>query len=183
MQWLQQLFEWITCWIPRICLVNPDEAGVRVTLGSRVRFILPGWYIWLPLIQECTVVTVTPQVVDLRAQSVLTRDGRDMCFGGGIMYRIKDAGRAILKVNDFDKSLQTVALGVISRYISYKEFNDCRDINDIEDTVLKGVKEHARGWGLDIMRVYVTDLGTARNLRILTDRAMNQLSLVTEEME
>lgn len=120
-----------------------------------------------PLIQEMIKITITPQVVDLRAQSVLTRDGKDMCFGGAIMYRIREASNAILKVQDYDKSLQTLALGIISRYISKMEKPD---ISRIETAILDGIRKDARGWGIEIMRVYITDLGTAKNIRILTDQ-------------
>ena len=141
-----------------------------MTLGNRVGATPPGWYIYWPLIQEMTKISVTPQVVDLRAQSVLTGDNVDMCCGGGIMYRISNSVNAILKVQDYDKSLQTLALGIISRYIGeVKSFKELK-IPQIEAAVLDGIKKDARGWGLEIMRVYVTDLGTTKNIRMLTDQ-------------
>jgi len=118
-------------------------------------------------------ITVTPQVIDLRAQSVLTKDSRDMCFGGAIMYRIREAQNAILKVQDYDKSLQTLALGIISRYIGKIKLDEQLDILQIETAILDGIKKDARGWGLEIMRVYLTDLGMTKNIRILTDRPIS----------
>lgn len=172
MNWLTQLLDRLLCWIPRIWLVSPDEGGIRATLGNRVSSTPPGWYIYWPLIQEMTKITITPQVVDLRAQSVLTGDGVDMCCGGGIMYRISNSANAILKVQDYDKSLQTLALGIISRYIGKVESLEELKISQIETAVLDGIKKDARGWGLEIMRVYVTDLGTAKNVRLLTDQSI-----------
>ena len=148
----------------------PDEGGIRATLGYRVRSTSPGWYIYCPLIQEMSKITVTPQVVDLRVQSVMTKDSRDMCFGGAIMYRIRDAQNALLKVQDYDKSLQTLALGIISRYAGKIELAQQLDISQIETEILEGVRKDARGWGLEIMRVYITDLGMAKNIRLLTDQ-------------
>ena len=170
MNWLTQLLDRLLCWIPRIWLVSPDESGIRVTLGNRVCITPPGWYIYWPMIQEMTKITVTPQVVDLRAQSVLTKDGRDMCFGGAIMYRIRDAQNASLKVQDYDKSLQTLALGIISRYVGEVERDEQLNIPSIEAKILDGIKKDARGWGLEITRVYITDLGMAKNIRLLTDQ-------------
>lgn len=167
MNWLIQFLDRLLCWIPRIWLISPDESGIRITLGNRVKSTLPGWYIYWPLIQEIMKITITPQVVDLRAQSVMTKDGKDMCFGGAIMYRIREAQNAILKVQDYDKSLQTLALGIISRYIGEAEQ---LNIPCIETAILNGIRKDARGWGIEIMRIYITDLGTAKNIRILTDR-------------
>lgn len=168
MQWLVQLIDKLFCWIPRIWLVNPDENGVRITLGKRFRSTPPGWYIWFPLLQECIKITVTPQVIDLRAQSVFTADYRDLCFGGGIMYRVDDSVKAILKVQDYDKSLYTLALGIVADYINKHEFKDC-NVSGIQEAILKGVRDAATGWGLKIMRMYVTDFGTTKNLRVLTN--------------
>lgn len=172
MNWLTQLLDRLLCWIPRIWLISPDEGGIRVTLGKRVSSTFPGWYIYWPLIQEVMKISITPQVVDLRVQSVLTKDSQDMCFGGAIMYRIRDAQNALLKVQDYDKSLQTLALGIISRYISKVESIEQLNISQIETEILEGVKKDARGWGLEIMRVYITDLGTAKNIRLLTDQSI-----------
>lgn len=166
MNWLIQFIDRLFSFVPRIWLVNPDEAGIRITLGKHYRAIVPGWYIYWPLIQECTTITVTPQVVDLRAQSVFTRDGWDLCFGGGIMYRVSDSVKAILKVNDYDKSLYTLALGIVTNYINQHEFDDC-NVADIQNAILEGVRKDAEGWGLKIMRMYVTDFGTTKNIRIL----------------
>lgn len=170
MNWLIRFLERILCWIPRLWFVFPDENGIRMTLGKRIKSTPPGWYIYWPLIQTMEKINVTPQVVDLRAQSVLTRDGRDMCFGGAIMYRIREAQNAILKIQDYDKSLQTLALGIISRYVGKIESDEQLDISCIETAILDGVRKDARGWGLEIMRVYLTDLGMAKNIRILADQ-------------
>lgn len=169
MEWLNQLITKIFCWIPRIWIVNPDESGIRITLGSRYCSTPPGWYVYWPLIQGVEKITVTPQVIDLRAQSVFTGDGRDLCFGGGIMYRVDDSVKAILEVQDYDKSLYTLALGIVTEYINQHEFKDCA-ISGIKKAILKGIREDAAGWGLKIMRMYITDFGTTRNLRVLTNQ-------------
>ena len=174
MNWFNQLFKKVFCWIPRIWLVNPDEGGVRITLGSQYCSTPPGWYVYWPLIQGVEKIVVTPQVIDLRVQSVFTKDRKDMCFGGGIMYRVDDPVKAILKVQDYDKSLYTLALGIVAEYINEHDYNDCI-IKGIREEILKGIREAATGWGLKIMKMYVTDFGTTWNLRLLTNRPIETI--------
>lgn len=166
MNWLKELLQSIANLIPRIWLVNPDESGVRITLGKHYKPTPPGWYVYWPIIQDPIKLTVTPQIKDIRSQSVLTPYNESFCVGGAVKYRIKDAVAAILKVQDFDQTLQALCLGIISRYFADK-VND--DYSDLEDYVVKGVKGAARGWGLDVMAVYITDLGPTRNIRLLSD--------------
>ena len=82
------------------------------------------------------------------------------------MYRVSDSVKAILKVQDYDKSLYTVALGIVADYINQHDYNDCT-VKGIKEAILEGVRKDAEGWGLKIMRMYVTDFGTTRNLRVL----------------
>ena len=97
MEWLSDIIGKVLSVIPRLVFVFPDEAGVRITLGSRVKLLSPGWYIHWPLIQEFSKINVTPQVVDLRAQSVYPPNHKDMCVSGAVQYRIRDDKNGILK--------------------------------------------------------------------------------------
>lgn len=167
MDWLTTLIERLTCWIPRLQLVQPDEAGIRTTLGSRIKAISSGWYVFWPLIQDITVLTVSTQIKDVREQSLTTRDGKNVIVGGAIRYKITDAKKSLLNVIDYDSALQTLVIGAISSYISHRDYEDCRDINDLEELLLKKVREAASGFGLKIMQVFITDFCKADTYRIV----------------
>ncbi len=167
MQWLTELFNRITCWIPRIVLIAPDEGGVRVTLGNRVSLTPPGWYVVWPLIQVVTSLTVTPQVEDLRAQSIQTADGVSLAVSGAIEYSIRDARKAILCVQDFDDSLKNLALGAIVDFVTTHTLEECGRVDDIKDVVRKALRKHINDWGIRLMNVYITDLDKHRAIRIM----------------
>ena len=176
MNWLTQLLERLFNLIPRVFLIEPDESGVRTTLGTHIKPTPPGWYFLWPVIQTGTKLTITPQVVDIRPQSVITKLGEAFCIGGAIRYRIRDAVAAILKVQDFDKALIALALGILHQYCGDHERFDSIEA---EEYVVKGIKEAARGWGLEIQAFYITDQGPAQNIRLLMDK--NPIELVTGE--
>lgn len=167
MQWLTQFLDRILSWIPRIQLVGPDRGGVRLSLGRYVRTLSPGWYLWWPLIQECHVIPITPQVVDLRGQSVSTKDGFDIVISGAVMYRIVSPEKTILNVQDYDKSLQTLALGIIETFVEKKTLDECLDLDQLRREILEGIRESANIWGMKIMKIYITDKGSVRNIRVI----------------
>jgi len=160
------LLDRITSLIPRLYYVQPDEAGVRVTLGNRIKAIGPGPWLYWPVVQDITVVVNTAQVVDLRGQSVIS-DGKDYIISGAIMYRIDNAEKAILAVQNFDQSLQVLSLGIIANYSKSHNLGHSDAFELLQTEILKGVREAASGWGLKIMKVYLTDLGNVSNIRVI----------------
>lgn len=166
MEWLTEILTAVRNVFPKSFSVFPDEGGVRITFGKRVKALKSGWYIYWPLIQHVEKISITPQPIDLRAQSVLTSDNIDMAISGAILYKINDARKAILEVQDYDRSVVTVALGVIAEHIGNHQ-SDKLEIEKLREAILTKVREEAVGFGLKIMRVYITDLGHAKNLRIL----------------
>ena len=167
MNWLNRIFEFISSWIPKIVLIEPDEEGLRISLGCHVRSLLPGWYVFLPLLQTCAKITVSTQIKDIREQSLTTKDGKNVIVGGAVQYRITDVRKALLNVMDFDSALQTLVLGTISTHVSNRDYDECRNIPDLENVLLKGTREVASGFGLKVARVFITDFCKADTYRIV----------------
>lgn len=169
MDWLQQIFERFLSVLPRIQQISPNKLGVRILFGKFVKILKPGWYIYWPWIHEVQWAIVKPQVVDLRAQSVGTIDGKSLVVSGAIQYKITDIKKALLEVQDYDKSLETLALGIILEFVKNKTSALCHDTDLLKQEILKGIRDAASGWGLKIDKVYITDFDKSRNLRLLTN--------------
>jgi len=103
---------------------------------------------------------------------VNTKDGRNVIVGGGIQYKIISIKNAILNVQDFDKALETLALGIILEFVAKRTLKECEDIHALKAEILEGVKNAAGNWGLKIQRIFITDFGDARNIRLLKEREM-----------
>jgi len=169
MDWLRELLQQLFCFIPRPILLTPYEAGLRFTFGKFIKKITNGWFFWIPLFQKIVYMEIQTQVVDLRSQSVRTKDGQSVIVSGAIQYSIKNVEKAILNVQDVDKSLETLALGVILEFVKNKTLEDCHNIEALKKEILRGIKDAAQGWGLKIEKIYITDLDKTRNIRLLTN--------------
>lgn len=172
MDFLNKIFAAIQKLVPRVELVQPDEAGVRVTLGTIEKVLLPGWFFRWPIIQEIFFATVTTQVQDIRCQSITSKDGRDMVVSGAIRFKIMDIRKAMLEVKNCEESLIALSLGVLLSVASIMTEEELADTEKLGDNILKKIREEAAGWGLKIQRVYITDLGRTRNIRLLTNEAV-----------
>ena len=153
-------------------MVEPDELGVRFTPklrgGLNIRQLSPGLWMWWPLIQRTIRVKVKTQVEDLRSQSLWTLDRHEVIISGAIRYRVRDAIKALCEVYDYDSNIQAIGLGIIQQYAMEHTLDDL-DTRQIEAQALKGIREASKGWGLTIERVYITDIGRTRNIRLLTN--------------
>ncbi len=172
MEFLNKIFAMLLKWVPRVELIQPDEAGVKVTLGTIEKILPPGWYIYWPIIQEIFFATVTTSVQDVRCQSITSKDGRDMVVSGAIRFKITDIRKAMLEVQDCEKSLIALSLGVLLSVARTMTEEELADTEKLGDSILKKIREEASGWGLKIQRVYITDLGRTRNIRLLTNDAV-----------
>jgi len=167
MEWVKELIQKLTCFIPRPILITKYEAGVRISFGKWNKIVTEGWFWYIPLFQKIIWMEIQTQVVDLRGQSVRTKDGQSVIVSGAIQYSIKDIYKAIFNVQDVDKSLETLALGIILEYVNKRTLNECEDVDGLKKEILRGIKDAAQGWGLKIEKVYITDLDRTRNIRLI----------------
>ena len=169
MNWLRDLIRRLTCFVPRPMHLAAYEAGVRITWGRWTKKITRGLFWYIPLFQKIVRMEIQTQVADLRNQSVQSKDGHSIIVSGAIQYSVKDVYKAFFNVYEVDKSLETLALGIILEFVRNKTVDECQNIENLKKEILKGVKEAAQGWGLKIERIYITDLAKARNIRLLTN--------------
>lgn len=169
MEWLKVIVNKILSIFPCIWICSPNESGIRITFGKYVSAKEAGIYLWWPLIQKVVYMDVKTQVVDLRNQSVRTKCNNSVVVSGAIQYRITDVRKAILDVQDVDRSLITLALGIVLEYVKQRTLEECLDIENLKTEILKGIRDAAAGWGLKIEKVFITDLDRTRNIRLLTN--------------
>jgi len=173
--WLKEFISKLFAWLPRLYYINPDEGGVRITLGKYYKLKEPGWYVYWPILHQMCVIAVMPMVKDLRGQSLFTKDMENVLISGAITYRVVDASKTILAVQDYEKSLMNLALGIITEFVTSKTKQDCMNISALKDEILRGLREEASGWGLKIMKIAITDFGDTKNIRIVGDSFQNKV--------
>ena len=143
--------------------IRDDESSTWLTKME------PGnWYWIIPWVMENEKIRIKPQVKDIRAQSVWTKDGKDVVIGGSLRYYVRDWMKAQLEVLDYDQSLQTVALTTMCEYVRLHDLDELRrNVDELKEKILSAVKHESKGWGLQIQDFGMTDTGVTINLRHL----------------
>ena len=81
--------------------INQYERGVLFTIGKYTKILNPGWRIVLPIIHSYKKVDIRTKAVDVPEQDAITKDNVSVRINAVIYYKIFDASKAILEVENF----------------------------------------------------------------------------------
>ena len=168
MDWIAGIINWLLK-LSLFCIIYEDEGGVFLRGGRFRKKLSPGFYWKLPLYDSVKKVTVTEQTIDLPNQSIETNDGVAMAVSGTLRYTVYNVEKAILKVRDYDESLQNIGMKTIARFIAWTNRKDLQ-FGILEKEVEEELKVDAQDWGLDIIEFNITDLAKHRIYRLMTEQ-------------
>ena len=81
--------------------INQYERGVRFTMGRFSNIMEPGWRVIIPIFQSYQKVDMRTKAVDVPDQNAITRDNVSVRVNAVIYYKVSDAQKAIIEVEDF----------------------------------------------------------------------------------
>jgi len=170
LDWLKAIMDRILGTLQAIEHLGPPDAGIRVTYfiwWMRTTDIGPGWYIWHPWFQYIETVNVKIKGVSTEPQSATTKDGHEWCVGITIAYSIFNARKALLEVEDYEKTLMEFLLGLGVEYVSTKTKDELLEVTSCNGELQKKVHAYAKRFGIRINDVWLNNTGKSRNLRVM----------------
>lgn len=103
--------------IPRVQKICADEKGVKFLFGDKVKVLDPGIYIYIPLLHKIEIVTVTRRSINLKKQSLVTKDGSKVMVESSCFYKINDVKKALVENHDVRDIIEDIVLSNIKTYI------------------------------------------------------------------
>src|SRR5574344_709384 len=89
--------------------VNQYERGIKFTLGKFSGILQPGWHIVFPIFQSYAKVDIRTKAVDVPEQDAITKDNVSLRINAVIYYKVFDASKAVLEVEDFRYAVSQLA--------------------------------------------------------------------------
>ena len=81
--------------------IDQYERGIKFTCGKFSSIMDPGWnFVW-PIFQTYKKVDIRTKAVDVPSQEAITRDNVSVKINAVIYYKIFDASKAILEVENY----------------------------------------------------------------------------------
>jgi len=139
--------------------INQYEKGVKFTFGKFTSVMEPGWRIVLPVVQNYKKVDVRVKAVDVPDQNAITRDNVSVRVNAVIYYKVSDAPKAIIEVEDFRYAISQYAQTTMRNIVGEVTLDELLSSRDkIADRIREIVDKETDAWGLKVNNVELKDV-------------------------
>ena len=145
--------------------INQYQRGVRFTFGKFTSVMEPGWRLVLPIIQSSQKVDIRTKAVDVPDQRAITRDNVSVTVNAVIYYKVGDATKAILEVEDYKYAISQYAQTTMRNIVGEVTLDELLASRDkIADRIREIVDKETFAWGLIVQNVELKDVSLPTDL-------------------
>nr|MBP6912264.1 slipin family protein [Candidatus Paceibacterota bacterium] len=138
---------------------NQYERGVRFTLGKFTGLMNPGWKLVIPVFQSFQRVDIRVKATDVPDQNAITRDNVSVKVNAVIYYKVSDASKAIIEVEDFKYAISQYAQTTMRNIVGSVTLDELLAERDqIADRIREIVDQETDAWGLKVQNVELKDV-------------------------
>ncbi len=140
-------------------VVAEYERGVKFTLGRYVGIMGPGLRLVVPIVQSWERVDMRVKAVDVPDQDCITKDNISVNVNAVIYYKVADASKAILEVEEFMYAVSQLAQTSMRNIVGEVELDELLSKRDkISDRIQKIVDTATDPWGIKVESVDLKDV-------------------------
>jgi len=148
--------------------INQTDKGVRLRFGKFKEILNPGWHYKIPFVDKILSHSVLWTTYSVPAQSLTTKDGKDVVVKAVIKYRVVDIQTFLLEVWDAIDAISDMTQGIIFDIVKDKTWEELQTI-DLKPLITRKARLEAKRWGIEVETVTLSDLAKIRSIRLLND--------------
>ncbi|MBL8680525.1 MAG: SPFH domain-containing protein [Myxococcales bacterium] len=139
--------------------INQWEVALKFTFGKYAGRLEPGLNFVLPLVQKIYRIDTRIRNRDLPAQMVITRDNVTAMIDAVVYYKVIDAERAALNVENFETAVKDRARVVLRDIVGEITLDELLSRRDEVSAQVRGqVEQFVSQWGLHIESIALQDI-------------------------
>ncbi|NCT55920.1 slipin family protein [bacterium] len=145
--------------------INEYERGLLFTMGRFTGILGPGWKIVVPIFQSFQKVDIRTKAVDLSDQEAMTKDNISIKVSAVIYYKIADAAKAVLEVENFYWAISNLAQTTMRNVMGEADLDYLLSARDkIAERIESIIKPQAEEWGIEVISVELKDIILPENM-------------------
>ncbi|MFH2231762.1 MAG: slipin family protein [Patescibacteria group bacterium] len=139
--------------------VNQYQRGVKFRLGKFVSIKQPGWRIILPIIESMQKVDIRVKAVDVPNQEAITKDNISTQINAVIYYKVKDAAKAVIEVENFRYAVSQLAQTTMRNVVGELELDELLQQREAASRKIKDIVDALTDpWGIQVDNVELKDV-------------------------
>jgi regulator of protease activity HflC (stomatin/prohibitin superfamily) len=137
-------------------ILREYERGVVFTLGRFSGVKGPGLIVLLPFVQQLVRVDLRTIVLDVPSQDVISRDNVSVKVNAVLYFRVVDADKAIIQVEDFMTATSQLAQTTLRSVLGKHELDEMLAERDKLNADLQTILDsHTDAWGIKVANVEI----------------------------
>jgi regulator of protease activity HflC (stomatin/prohibitin superfamily) len=130
------------------------ERAVIFLLGRFWKVKGPGLILVIPVIQQAVRVDLRTRVLDVPQQDVISRDNVSVKVNAVIYYRIIDAERSVIQVEDFQAATSQLAQTTLRSVLGQHELDEMlAEREKLNTDIQRILDEQTEAWGIKVSNV------------------------------
>jgi len=139
--------------------VNQYQKGVKFMLGKYIGLMPPGWRIVLPIIQSYQKIDLRVKAVDVPNQEAITKDNISVSVNAVIYYKVSDADKAVLEVENFRYAISQLAQTTMRNAVGQVDLDELLSQRDrVSENIRNIVDKATDPWGIKVNNVELKDI-------------------------
>lgn len=155
-----------------IVQIDEYERGVKFTQGKFSKIMEPGWNLVLPIFQSYKKIDIRTKAVDVPEQDAITKDNVSVRINAVIYYKIFDASKAILEVENFYYAVSQLAQTTMRNVVGSVSLNELLGEREkISTEICKIIDEATDPWGIKVENVELKDVSLPEEMKRVIAKA------------
>jgi len=139
--------------------VNEYQRGVHFRLGKFTRVKGPGWRLVIPVFESMRKVDIRVKAVDVPNQEAITKDNISTQINAVIYYKVKDAGKAVIEVENFRFAVSQLAQTTMRNVVGELELDELLQGREAASAKIKSIVDSLTDpWGIQVDNVELKDV-------------------------
>lgn len=148
-------------------MVNQGNSALVERLGKYHRKLNPGLNFIVPLLDQIVMEDTTrEQILDVKPQNVITKDGVYLEIDAVLYWRIKDIEKSFYAIDDLQQALSNLATTTLREIIAQNSMDETNMSKaNMDKTILGQLNPIATTWGVEIIRLDIQSINPPESVR------------------
>ena len=148
-----------------VATVSQYNRAVVFRLGRYARTLEPGLNFYIPVLESLRYVDMRTITSTLNALEAVTKDSVPIKISTVVWFRIIDAEKSVVRVDDVFRAIESLAPAVLRSVIGgYSLESVLHASTEISETLRNRIEETVGEWGVDVSRIEMTSVDIPEEL-------------------